>query len=115
MRSIFSLALVVALSVGAWARPVGLWLVGHGDGQPLSIRIYSNGTARSDYESNGLGRWSWRDSVLTVDWQDGWRDVIALDSKRAWAPGADFQGEPSNTSSAVFVTPAPDGWFGGDD
>jgi hypothetical protein len=115
------LLLALAFPVGrVGAQPsgdmVGLWWISHGDGAPLQMRVYADGTAWSDYPANNPGRWHMDGDRLVCVWADDWKEVLVR-SPRGWSklgyePGTGMQSPPSNRSHAVRVTSEPDGWFG---
>ena len=95
---------------------VGLWWVSHGDGAPLQIRLYADGTAWSDYPSNNPGHWEVRHGRMVCVWADDWKEVFELKSGRivkfGFRPGVDVDAPPSNVSKALRGSSSPDGWFG---
>ena len=94
----------------------GLWWVSHGDGAPLQVRLYPDGSAWSDYPSNNPGTWSRREDRIVCLWADGWKEVFVPTesgwSKLGYTPDTELSAPPSNQSKAFRVTSAPDGWFG---
>ena len=122
--SLQSLTLVVALTVlmGAISFAderenfTGLWWVSHGDGAPLQLRLYPDGTAWSDYPSNNPGRWTVRNGRAECVWADDWKEAL-LPVKGGWLkygfrPGQGLDSKPSNVSHAIRATTRGDGWFG---
>ena len=95
---------------------VGLWWVSHGDGAPLQVRIYPDGTAWSDYPANNPGRWRMEEERLICLWADDWKEVFQQAGegwvKLGFKPGVDVSAPPSNRSRAFRASEAPDGWYG---
>ena len=110
--------ILVAYMQGAVAaeEASGLWWVEHGDGAPLQVRLYPDGSAWSDYPSNNPGKWSLQKERVVCLWSDGWKEVFVPRgtgwSKLGYSPETDLSASPSNQSKAFRVTSAPDGWFG---
>lgn len=108
------------LSLPAAARPntegAGMWWVSHGNGAPLQLRLYPDGSAWSDYPSNNPGTWHSQDGDVVCRWADGWSEVLRRSPdgwvKLGFKPGADLDRLPSNSSHAVWASVRPDGWFG---
>lgn len=117
MKRQLVLALALFLSIPALAEPaVGLWWVSHGDGAPLQVRLYPDGSAWSDYPSNNPGRWRHQGDSVTCLWADDWKERF-VSSGRGWEkwgykPGTALESAPTNKSRAYRVSESPDGWFG---
>lgn len=95
---------------------VGLWWVSHGDGAPLQLRLYSDGTAWSDYPANNPGAWSVVDGRAICIWADDWKEVMFSWGtgfvKHGYKPGQQVNQAPSNVSKAFRASKSPDGWYG---
>ena len=95
---------------------VGLWWVSHGDGAPLQLRLYPDGSAWSDYPANNPGTWSVHANRAQVIWADDWKEMLLQNGggweKYGFKPGEPFSSFPSNLSRAYRVTRSSDGWFG---
>lgn len=111
------LFLLLSLVSVAWSEPVeGLWWVSHGDGAPLQVRLYPDGSAWSDYPSNNPGRWKRQGEDVICLWADDWKERFKPTpsgwEKLGYRPGQSTDGPPSNHSKAYHVCAHPDGWFG---
>lgn len=95
---------------------VGLWWVSHGDGAPLQLRVYQDGSAWSDYPANNPGRWRMEEGRLICLWADDWKEVLQKQGggwvKLGFKPGVELSEPPSNRSRAYRACETPDGWFG---
>ncbi len=95
---------------------VGLWWVAHGDGQPLQIRIYADGSCWSDYPANNPGRWRMEGSEVICLWADGWKERLVPRNggwiNYGYTPESPLAGPPSHRTRAVRVSERPDGWLG---
>ena len=113
---LLALAIMALCGISSAEKAPGLWWVSHGDGAPLQVRLYPDGSAWSDYPSNNPGTWSRREDRIVCLWADGWKEVFEPTvhgwSKLGYTPETDLTAPPSNRSKAFRVTSAPDGWFG---
>jgi hypothetical protein len=101
---------VVAMLPGR-AHFVGKWEVGEGNGGGrFFITLEADGTARKTLGSPH-GTWTLVDGEARISWEDGWHDAIrkvgTRHEKRAFEPGASFDGEPSNVTAARNTQPRP--------
>ena len=94
----------------------GMWWVSHGNGAPLQLRLYPDGSAWSDYPSNNPGTWHSLNGDVVCRWADGWSEVLRRSPdgwvKLGFKPGAALDRPPSNSSHAVWASVRSDGWFG---
>jgi hypothetical protein len=95
----------------------GLWWVAHGDGAPLQIRLYGDGSAWSDYSANNPGRWTVESQRMVCRWADDWKEVFFSSGPGRWVkwgyrPSSPLSEAPTNVSRAYRVSEAADGWFG---
>lgn len=113
---LLALALIVLYGTSSAEEATGLWWVSHGDGAPLQVRLYPDGSAWSDYPSNNPGTWSRQEERIVCLWADGWKEVFVPTeggwSKFGYTPETDLNSPPSNQTRAFRVTSSPDGWFG---
>ena len=113
---LLTLTLLALTGISQAEEATGLWWVSHGDGAPLQVRLYPNGSAWSDYPSNNPGTWSSREDRIVCLWADGWKEVFVPTeggwSKFGYTPETDLNSPPSNQTRAFRVTSSPDGWFG---
>lgn len=113
-----SLGLLLTLSAGAQTTEdyTGLWWVSHGDGAPLQLRLYPDGSAWSDYPANNPGRWRVRKGRAECVWADDWKEALMCEGdayiKYGFRPGQSLDSAPSNISRAVRASSRGDGWFG---
>jgi len=85
---------------------IGVWRLNEEPEQGwLYVSIYSDGTARSTIESNGIGEWQLNEKGIRITWADGWIDEIRRDpagyKKLSWPPGAEINEDPADSSPAL--------------
>ena len=89
---------------------LGKWRVGEGNGSTFYITLESDGTARKSI-GPPHGTWTVVNGEAHIAWDDGWHDAIckvgAKYEKRAYEPGKDFEGTPSNVTAARNTEPKP--------
>ena len=80
MKTLFTQSLILAAlasyGLSSAEEATGLWWVSHGDGAPLQVRLYPDGSAWSDYPANNPGTWSRREDRIVCLWADGWKEVF---------------------------------------
>ena len=107
------LLLLLCLATAAAADPfaaAGRWRIYHTDGSPITVTLYPNHSARSDWENGTRGHWRWVKGNLVMRWKDGWRDVVMLKEGRfeklGYAPGNRDEAAPSNRTAAYQLDPS---------
>lgn len=95
---------------------VGLWWVSHGDGAPLRLRLYPDGSAWSDFPANNPGSWKVTKGQAVCLWADDWKEVLSAGPegyvKFGFKPGRKVTESPSNVTKAYRASHFPDGWYG---
>ena len=118
MRRLLAVLAVVLLIVGTAAaqtppfEAVGRWQFRHTDGSPFTGRLMPNQTATTDFGKGEHGIWRWEGNALHMIYTDGWDDVVTREPdgrfiKRAWGPGVDRCGPPSNSGLAERISADP--------
>ena len=118
MHRLLSVLTFVLLIVGTAAaqnppfEAVGRWQFRHTDGSPFTGRLMPDKTASTDFGKGEHGIWRWQGTALHMMYTDGWDDVLTLEAdgrftKRAWGPGADRCGPPTNSGSAERLSADP--------
>jgi hypothetical protein len=76
------------------------------------ITVDADGTARKTLGSpHGTWTWTLVDGEARIGWEDGWHDAIrkvgTRHGKRSFEPGASFDDQPSNVTTARNPQPRP--------
>lgn len=92
--------------------PVGRWRFRHTDGSPFIGRLTADQAATSDFGTGERGIWRWEGNGLRMIYTSGWDDLLTREPdgrylKRAWGPGADRCGPPTNTGPAERIATDP--------
>lgn len=92
---------------------VGTWAAKDTEGDLFNIVIYDNGTAITNWskgESGAkgeFGRWEASKGTISINYDDGWCDVISRKGKgyykKSYGPGASVSGNPTNQGPAKRV------------
>ncbi len=94
--------------------PVGRWRFLHTDGSPFIGRLAPDQTATSNFGTGERGIWRWEGNAVRMMYTSGWDDLLVREAdgrfvKRAWGPGADRCGPPTNQGPAERITTEPGG------
>jgi hypothetical protein len=117
MRCVLSVLAGVWLAGTAFAQSppfeaVGRWRLLHTDGTGFMARLTPAHYASTDFGDGENGIWRWEGSALRLMFTDGWDDVVTREPdgtfvKRAWGPGADRCGPPTNSGPAQHISGDP--------
>lgn len=93
--------------------PVGCWRFLHTDGKPFTGRLTADQNATTDFGGGERGIWRWEGAALRMLYTSGWDDLLTREPdgrfiKRAWAPGVDRCGPPTNHGPAEWLNADPD-------
>ena len=107
-------AIAAPAAQSAW---VGIWKVQDVKARDFYITLAADGSATStwtaaeDQRRNQTGKWVEADGKVTIEWHNGWREVIEASGeafvKKAFAPKMKLEDEPANSSPAVKVDAIP--------
>lgn len=94
--------------------PVGRWRFLHTDGSPFTGRLAPDQTATSNFGTGERGIWRWEGNAVRMMYTSGWDDLLVREAdgrfvKRAWEPGADRCGPPTNQGPAERIATDPGG------
>jgi hypothetical protein len=92
--------------------PVGRWRFQHTDGSTFTGRLTPQQDASTDFGDGEHGIWRWEGSAVRMIYKDGWDDLLAREPdgrfvKRAWGPGVDRCGPPTNSGPAERLSADP--------
>lgn len=90
--------------------PVGDWRFLHTDGSPFTGRLTADQNATSTFGAGERGIWRWEGNAVRMMYTSGWDDLLTREPdgrfvKRAWGPGADRCGPPTNSGPAERISP----------